>query len=243
MSRRSHMRVVFLLLAIVLAGYLAVSYFLVPELWLFHDDRRKVPLNPMVTSTAQGIAGDPINVGLVGSREQVIRAFSAAGWDAADKVTLRSSVDIGLSVVLDRPDLDAPVSPLFYEGRKQDLAFEKPVGHSADQRNHVRFWQTARPAEGDRPLWLGSASFDRGVGVSHDTGQITHHIGPDLDAERDLIIGDLDKAGQVASTYEIPGIGATKAGRNGGGDPYFTDGKVLVGVLGPAPGRSAEAAK
>ncbi|WDZ78580.1 LssY C-terminal domain-containing protein [Ensifer adhaerens] len=243
MSGRSHMRVAFLLLAIVLAAYLAVSYFLVPELWLFHDDRRKVPLNPMVTSTEQGIPGDPINVGLVGSKEQIIRAFNAAGWDAADKVTLRSSVDIGLSVVLDRPDLDAPVSPLFYEGRKQDLAFEKPVGSSADQRNHVRFWQTATPVEGGGTLWLGSASFDRGVGLSHDTGQITHHIGPDLDAERDLVIGDLDKAGQVAQTYEIPGIGATKTGRNGGGDPYFTDGKTLVGVLKPAADGSGAASK
>ncbi len=82
------------------------------------------------------------------------------------------------------------------------------------------------------PLWLGSASFDRGVGFSHDTGQITHHIGPNLDAERDLVIGDLQKAGQVSSTYDIPGIGATTTGRNGGGDPYFTDGKALVGVLG-----------
>ncbi|MCK3780748.1 LssY C-terminal domain-containing protein [Ensifer sesbaniae] len=244
MSRRSHMRAAFLLLAIVIAAYLAVSYFLVPELWVFHDSRRKVPLNPMVTSTEQGIPGDPINVGLVGSKEQVIRAFAAAGWDAADKVTLRSSVDIGLSVVLDRPDLDAPVSPLFYEGRKQDLAFEKPVGRSADQRNHVRFWQTAKPVEGNGPLWLGSASFDRRVGLSHDTGQITHHIGPDLDAERDLVIGDLDKAGQVSRTYEMPGIGATKAGRNGGGDPYYTDGKVRVGVLkAPAEGGGAEAAK
>lgn len=244
MNRRSHMRVAFLLLAIVLAAYLAVSYFLVPELWLFHDDRRKSPLNAMVTSTEQGIPGDPINVGLVGSKEQIIRAFNAAGWDAADKVTLRSSVDIGLSVVLDRPDLDAPVSPLFYEGRKQDLAFEKPVGRSADQRNHVRFWQTTKPAEGNGPLWLGSASFDRGVGLSHDTGQITHHIGPDLDAERDLVIGDLVDAGQVAQTYEIPGVGATKTGRNGGGDPYYTDGKALVGVLKPAEkGSGAQIAK
>lgn len=231
MSRRSSLRAVLFLLAIGLAAYLAVCYFLVPELWIFHDDRRKQPLSPMVTTTEQGIAGDPINVGLVGTKEQIIRAFNAAGWDAADRVTLRSSVDIGLSVVLDRPDLDAPVSPLFYDGRKQDLAFEKPVGRSADQRNHVRFWQMAPAAGDDRPLWLGSASFDRGVGLSHDTGQITHHIGPDLDAERNLVIGDLEKAGALASTHEIPGIGATKTGRNGGGDPYFTDGMTLVGVL------------
>ncbi|TCL76196.1 LssY-like putative type I secretion system component LssY [Rhizobium sp. BK251] len=214
----------------LLVAYLAVAYFLVPEIWILHDSSRVSELK-MVTTTAQDIPGDPINVGLVGSKEQVIRAFAAARWDPADKITLRTSAEIGLSVVLDRPDLDAPVSPLFFEGRKQDLAFEKAVGRSADERNHVRFWLTDRTGKDGRPLWLGSASFDRGVGLSHDTGQITHHIGPDVDAERDLMIGDLLKAGQLSSTYEIPGIGATKDGRNGGGDPYFTDGKALVGVL------------
>ncbi|WP_218780095.1 LssY C-terminal domain-containing protein, partial [Cellulomonas iranensis] len=62
---RSHMRAAVFLLATMLAAYLAVSYFLVPELWVFHDSRRRAPLNPMVTSTEQGIPGDPINVGLV----------------------------------------------------------------------------------------------------------------------------------------------------------------------------------
>lgn len=211
--------------------YLLVAYFLAPEIWVFRDASRVPDFSSMVTHTEQDIPGDPINVGLVGTKEQVIRAFAAAHWDPADPITLRSSVDIGLSVVLHRPDLDAPVSPLLYEGRKQDLAFEKPVGDSADQRNHVRFWLTKKTDSDGRPFWLGSASFDRGVGLSHDTGQITHHIGPDIDAERDLVISDLTAAGQLSSTYEIPGIGATKDGRNGGGDPYYTDGKALVGVL------------
>ncbi|NVD38792.1 LssY C-terminal domain-containing protein [Ensifer sp. HO-A22] len=234
MTRHSKLRAVLSVLSAGLIAYLLVSYFLLPDLWLFRDRSRIDRFSPMVTTTEQDIPGDPINVGLVGSKEQVIRAFAAAGWDPADKITLRSSVDIGLSVVLDRPDLDAPVSPLFFEGRKQDLAFEKPVGKSADERNHVRFWLSNQTAEGGGSLWLGSASFDRGVGFSHDTGQITHHIGPDLDAERNLVMSDLQKAGQIASTYEIPGIGATTTGRNGGGDPYFTDGKALVGVLGQA---------
>ncbi|CDM55786.1 putative conserved protein [Rhizobium favelukesii] len=161
----------------------------------------------------------------------MLRAFASAGWDPADKITLRTSAEIGLSVVLDRPDLDAPVSALLFEGRKQDLAFERAVGKSADERHHVRFWLTRSTGADGRPLWLGSASFDRGVGFSHDTGQITHHIAPDVDADRDLIIADLQKAGQLSSTYEIPGIGAPKTGRNGGGDPYFSDGKAMIGVL------------
>jgi hypothetical protein len=215
----------------LLGAYLLVAYFIVPEIWIFRDAGRVSKFGDMVTTTEDDIRGDPINVGLVGSKEQVVRAFAAAHWDPADAITLRSSIDIGLSVVLDRPDLDAPVSALLFEGRKQDLAFEKPIGKSADQRHHVRFWLTDRTGDDGRPLWLGSASFDRGVGLSHDTGQITHHIGPDIDTERDLVIRDLSAAGQVESTYEVEGIGATKTGRNGGGDPYFTDGKAMIGVL------------
>lgn len=231
MRHRTKTRMAISGMAALLVAYLFAAYFIVPEIWILRDASRVADFGKMVTLTEQGIPGDPINVGLVGSKEEVIRAFAAAGWDPADKITMRTSVEIGLSVVLDRPDLDAPVSPLLFEGRKQDLAFEKPVGKSADERNHVRFWLTPKAGTDGRPLWLGSASFDRGVGFSHDTGQITHHIGPDVDAERDLTIGDLLKAGQLSSTYEIAGIGATKTGRNGGGDPYFTDGRALVGVL------------
>ena len=216
-------------LLIVLA-YLAVAYLAAPEFWWLRDDG--VEAISMRTTTTDGIPGDPINVGLAGTHQEVIRAFAAAGWRPADAITLKTSVEIGISVVLDLPDPDAPVSTLIYEGRRQDLAFEKPLGSSADERHHVRLW-LKEPLNGDaRPLWLGSASFDRGVGLSHDTGQITHHIGPDLDAERDFVMRDLAAAGWIRSTYEIAGSGATQNGRNGGGDPYFTDGKALVGVLG-----------
>ncbi|MBY5406892.1 hypothetical protein HFO98_00080 [Rhizobium leguminosarum] len=222
-------------LSAIILAYLLFSYLVMPELWIFRDRSTIADLSRMVTTTGDDIPGDPINVGLVGPKQQVIKAFAASGWDPADRITLLSSVEIGLSVALDRPDLDAPVSPLFFDGRKQDLAFEKPVGRSADERHHIRLWQTATVGADGQPLWLGSASFDRGVGVSHDTGQITHHIGPDLDAERELVIGDLKAAGQISMTYERAGVGATRDGRNGGGDPYFTDGRILVGVL-----RSAE---
>ena len=231
MRRLTKTRMVVGGVAVLLVAYLVVAYFFIPEMWIHRDASRIAEFGPMLTTTEQDIPGDPINIGLVGSKEEVLRAFASAGWDPADKITLRTSAEIGLSVVLDRPDLDAPVSSLLFEGRKQDLAFEKAAGRSADERHHVRFWKTKNSGADVRPLWLGSASFDRGVGFSHDTGQITHHIAPDVDAERDLTIGDLQTAGQLSSTYEIAGIGATKTGRNGGGDLYFTDGKALIGVL------------
>ena len=76
----------------------------------------------------------------------------------------------------------------------------------------------------------GSAppTFDRGVGVSHYTGAITHHIAADIDAERDLLATDLEAAGMVDAKYQVTGIGPTLTGRNGGGDPYYTDGEVWI---------------
>jgi len=234
MGRRRRLRKASNWFALACGLYLGLAYFALPTFWTWRD-REAVAGHEMVTRTPQGIAGDPINVGLVGGQRDVIHAFGVADWDTADAVTLKTAVEIGESVLFDRPYPDAPVSALLFEGRPQDLAFEKPLGDSADQRHHVRLWKTGETDADGRPLWLGSASFDRGVGLSHDTGAITHHIAPDIDAERDFMIGDLDKAGMLVSSTEIEGVGATSNGRNGEGDPYFTDGKAIIGVLRSVP--------
>jgi hypothetical protein len=95
----------------------------------------------------------------------------------------------------------------------------------------VRFWHVLETGRLGRDVWLGSATFDRGAGLSHDTGEITHHIAPDIDAERDLLIGDLASAGMLSQTYHVAGSGPTLFGRNGGGDRYYTDGDITIGVL------------
>jgi hypothetical protein len=120
--------------------YLALAYVVLPALWSHHEHEPGLASLPMVTRTSTGIPGDALNVGLVGSNEDVLRAMHAAGWFPADPITLRTSVEIVGSVVLDRPYHDAPVSPLFYDGKKEQLAFEKPDGRSADKRHHVRLW-------------------------------------------------------------------------------------------------------
>jgi hypothetical protein len=135
------------------------------------------------------------------------------------------------SVVLDRPYRDAPVSSLFYDGRREDLAFEKPDGTSADRRQHVRFWEVLKAGQEGRPVWLGSATFDKDVGLSRDTGQVTHHIGPDVDAERDRLTNDLRAVKVVEAIYEVTGVGRTLFGRNGEGDRYYTDGEIEISRL------------
>lgn len=215
----------------MLLVYLMLAYLTLPALWRHHEHEPGLASLPMVTRTASGIPGDALNVGLVGSQEDVLRAMHEAGWFPADPITLRTSIRIVDSVLLDRPYRDAPVSSLYYEGRKEQLAFEKPAGRSADRRHHVRLWQVLASGEDGRPVWLGSATFDRGVGLSHDTGQITHHIAPDIDAERDLLMHDLGEAGLVRNFFQISGIGPTLFGRNGEGDPYYTDGEIDVATL------------
>lgn len=218
---------------VMLALYILGAYLLAPALWRRHE-RADLAHHGFLTRTTAGIPGDPINVALTGKVPQLLRAMQAAGWSPADPITLRSSVEIGLSVLFDRPYRDAPVSTLLYDGRRQDLAFERPVGGSADRRHHVRFWRIA----GDgNDLFLGAASFDRGVGISHLTGQITHHIAPDIDTERDGMMQALAAAGAVTNRMFVPGSGPTLTGRNGGGDPYVTDGDILLASLvdGPRP--------
>ena len=229
-SRHPHLRLEqFLLAALgVIFAYTLLAYLLLPALWNHHEHQRRLAGLPMVTRTAQGIPGDPINVGLIGDRREVLCAMQAAGWYPADPVTLRSSIEIAGSVLLDRPYREAPVSPLYYLGRREDLAFEKPAGESADRRHHVRFWKVLDQGQEMRPVWLGDATFDRGVGISHYTGAITHHISADIDAERSLLASDLEAAQMVDAKYQVTGIGVTLAGRNGGGDSYYTDGEVWI---------------
>jgi hypothetical protein len=225
---RSRLQRFLLISLLVVLVYTALAYFVLPSYWSHYEHQKGLATMPMVTHTAQGIPGDPINVGLVGDDKDVLCAINAAGWYPADPVTLRSSIEIAGSVLLDRPYRDAPVSNLYYLGRREDLAFEKPDGNSADQRHHVRFWKVLDVGQEKRPVWLGAVTFDRSVGVSRYTGAITHHIGADLDAERKLLADDLEAAGMVDAKYQVTGIGPTLTGRNGGGDPYYTDGEVWI---------------
>jgi hypothetical protein len=221
----------FLFPAVAIACYVTVSYLILPATWSRIEHEPGVAHLSMLTSTAQGIPGGPINVGLGGTREDVISAFHIAGWYPADPITLRTSVDIIGSVLLDRPYKSAPVSPLYFDGRREDLAFERPDGISADRRQHVRLWSVLAKGVDASPVWLGAVTFDSGVTLSRDTGQVTHRIAADIDNARGWLISGLNNAHMVTAIYQMKGIGPTLNGRNGEGDPYYTDGEIWVARL------------
>jgi hypothetical protein len=221
------------ILGVAALAYVVLAYLLFPAFWRHYEHQPGLAFKPMVTRNSAGIAGDPLNVGLVGDLKEVVRALSAAGWTSADPLSIKSDVEIAESVALDRPYKDAPVSNLYYEGRKEDIAFEKQIGRSAAQRHHVRFWKVLEKGMEGRTVWLGSVTLDRNVGLSRYTGQITHHIAADIDAERQLLIGELTAAGLVDTIYTVSGIGPTLNGRNGEGDWYYTDGEIEIAVISP----------
>jgi hypothetical protein len=186
---------------------------------------------PRVTMTKQGNPGDPVNVAFVGSEEELHRTLAAAGWYAADPITLRSSLRIAADVVLRKPYDHAPVSDLILWDRVQDLAFEQPVGDSPKQRHHVRFWRSHEVDAQGEPLWLGAATYDERVEISRTTGGVTHGISADIDRERDKVVIDAHRSGALGHVYWVNRFHEQREGRNGGGDPYFTDGRLAVGVI------------
>jgi hypothetical protein len=218
--------------ALVLGVYLGLAYLVLPAFWKGYA-RRHPALDdvPRVTHVADGMPGDPLNVALVGTEAEVKKLMVAARWYPADPLTLRSCLAIGLDTVLKRADDEAPVSNLYLFGRKQDLAFEQPVGGNPRQRHHVRFWRCDRAAADGRPVWVGSAVYDDRVGINRLTGQITHHTAADVDAERDKLFHDLEQTGDLSAVDIVDGFHQVLKGHNGGGDPWHTDGRLFLGVI------------
>lgn len=212
--------------------YLVIAYVIIPLGWKrYATDHPSFDDNPRLTETSDGHPGDPLNVALIGSEIAVRAIISAAKWYEANALGMKSDVEIAVDTVMKRQYDEAPVSSLYLFGRKEDFAFEQPVGDDPRKRNHVRLWQTGKTDKEGRPIWIGSASYDERVGLSHTTGQVTHHIAPDVDTERDRLFNDLQSTGKLAEKYVIPGFHKVLRGINGGGDPWHTDGALWVGNI------------
>ena len=222
-------KLLWLLPLALVCSYVFASYVAAPTFWRAYEKRHPaLEQAQRRATTALGIPGDPINFAFVGRQEELLQAVRAAGWTEADPITWGSSARIALDSVAHRKYEQAPVSDLFVWGKKQDMAFEQAFGPDPSKRHHVRFWRSREVDAQGRPLWLGAATFDRKVGLSHTTGQVTHHIDADVDRERDKLAADLAKEPGLALDW-MEDFQLDKKGKNGGGDPYFTDGR-LCGV-------------
>lgn len=215
----------FLALCGLLILWLALAYGELPHLWSKHEHKKIGRTEEIVSYTSEDIPADPINLRLLGDRASIRCAFSRGGWSLADPLSARSAMGIVSSVILLRSYPAAPVSSLYFQDRLQDLAYEKDEGRTAHRRHHVRLWQVA-PNE-----WFGAATYDRGVGLALFTLQVTHHIGPNVDIERDTLGEMLERSGAHYLGRGWSRIPPGRWRRNGGGDRYVTDGQIKTYAL------------
>ena len=140
-------------------------------------------------------------------------------------------------IVLQRRDSAGPMSHEYYLGRVEDLRFER-ASPSARARHHVRLWR----ADSSDTLWAAAATEDVGILVSARSRTVTHRIAPDIDRERDLLLGDLLAGGCVALVGYATLPGAQRSGIGVARQPFVTDARVAVvrtvpcAGAGPVPG-------
>ena len=92
-ARRSKLttRVMFVGLSVVVI-YLVVAYLVLPFVW-----ERYAKLHPAIndvpgiTETADGIPGDPLNVALVGTQDELAAIMLAAKWHQAAALGLKAT--------------------------------------------------------------------------------------------------------------------------------------------------------
>jgi len=132
-------------------------------------------------------AQDIINVALAGSREQLIRAFTAAGWSPADPLTPKTFARTYAAFARMRSYSSAPVSHLFYNGALPELVFQKSF-NSLAARHHIRLW----PVDGPNGItWVGAATHDVSIAFDWSRTRFTHRIDPLIDRERTKVANDL----------------------------------------------------
>lgn len=206
----------------VLVLYMLVAYVLIPAFFRLFRVLFKAKHVPLYSTTPDGLASDPVNIGIIGTRLELINAMSAAGWHTADRRSLKTVTKMGFSLLLNKHYHTAPFSSLYLFGRKQDIGFQKVIADNPRHRHHVRFWASDDPsAKGhhkehvsfwqpyhkslstDRKLWIGAASLDMGIGIVRHTGQFTHMVHHDTNKERDYIIDELQKSGLITHTKSV----------------------------------------
>lgn len=201
--------------------YVLGAYVLVPA--LIRVIRIVLPARhlPVYSVTPDGFASDPVNVGVIGSKQELIAAMQAAGWYVADDHAPHNVLRELICIIFKLPYPTAPMSNLYLFGRKQDIGFEIPIEGLRGHRHHVRFWATTYDKNvklsskaihwhkrtfklnGKQLLWLGAASRDVGFAIIRHNAQLTHMIHADTNAERELIVNGLRAAGKADETETI----------------------------------------
>jgi LssY C-terminus len=186
---------------------------------------------PLRVTDPQGNPGDMVNVLIIGTEDELVQTFTAAGWVKVDS-TVGNTVVSGLLNTLEKRDyLTMPMSILYLFKRPQDYGFAhaEPV-RVAMSRNHLRAWKS--PYEvGGRPVWCIAATHDIGFERDQRNNGVTHKIDPAIDGEREYVNTTLSGTGLVVQRAHITPAQPLKEARTATGGSFNSDGRILVLVL------------
>ena len=175
-----------------------------------------------------GDPGDMVNFSLIGSQDQITKAFAAAGWVQVDKTTQDAVLHGLVSTLSHEAYTEMPMSTLFLFGRSQDLSFARAAPlEVAAIRHHLRVWKTTETVAG-QPLWVGSATHDNGFEKDQRNGGVTHHIDANIDQERDFLEQSFAGAGVIAGAAYVTPANALTTAKTATGGTFESDGRIVV---------------
>lgn len=186
---------------------------------------------PRRVSDPQNNPGDMVNVLIVGTQDQVVKAFTDAGWVKVDTTVQSTAVNAVLQSLEKKNYLTMPMSILYLFKRPQDYGFAhaEPV-RVAMSRNHLRVWKSPYEVEG-RPLWCVAATHDIGFERDQRNNGVTHKIDPAIDGEREYVNGTLSGTGMVVQRDHVTPPDPLTTAKTATGGEFHSDGRILVLVL------------
>lgn len=193
---------------------------------------------PRRVNDPQGNPGDMVNILIVGAEDQMVNAFTTAGWVHVDSSVQGTVVNALLDSFEKKDYLTMPMSTLVLFNRPQDYGFAhaEPV-RVAMTRNHLRVWKSPYTVDG-RPLWCVAATHDIGFERDQRNNGVTHKIDPAIDGEREYVNATLSGTGLVVVRNHVTPENAVKEAKTATGGSWNSDGRVLVLVLKDTPAAS-----
>jgi len=184
---------------------------------------------PKVSESISGIAAEPINMIIVGSKKDIDNAFIKSSWYLLDGPSLKSYTKIITSLLTHKSYPNTPGLPVFWDTEPSQFAYGKPTTpESISSREHIHFWETDFVTENNQDIWVGTAHFDDQIKKKFGIVMPFHTTEVKVDNQRESIKNELDKNGFIKKFDKVDLTGLLYGTKKGSGNSFLTDGKAYV---------------
>lgn len=176
---------------------------------------------------------DVTNVMFVGSREEITRAFRAAGWSEARPDSIRARIGCIRAAAEVHGFTAAPMTNLLLNGTGADMSWQKSL-NDVSKRHHIRIWKQPGLWYGQE-IWMAAATRDVDFAYMRPGRPFTHEIEPKVDLERDKVAYDLAFTSCARPLTWALRQDMPRFTRNATGDAIATDTRMVVMQMNACP--------